>query len=194
MTKTQEEYLYALNYFGFELKEITKRDLDIVYSAYEEKLNPEKTTIEEYKNGYEYKTMLRYYNLLSDIRKTNEVIDEILNPKPEVEVINNPEILDNYEPKGEASASFNNNQSYNNADNYSNEAKLDPRYTPDGILDRPSPLSIILAILIPLYGILISIFTWRLAPKASKWYLLCGIIGFILNFIIYFLYYYYNYR
>lgn len=185
MTQLQEEYVYALKYFGFEIKEITKRDLDIVYQAYSERLNPETTPFEEYKNGYEYKTMLKYYNLLSDIRKTNEVIDSILNPK--VEEIKNAEILDNYEPKNENTEASDFNQDFSGA-------KLNPAYTKDGILDRPTVLSSILSVLMPIYGFLVSAFTWRITPKAAKWYLVFAVIGVAINAMIYFLEYYFLFR
>ena len=184
MTKLQEEYIYALNYFGFEIKEITKRDLDLVFQAYSERLNPDTTPFEEYKNGYEYQTMLRYYNLLSDIRTTNEVIDSILNPKPEEPKV---EILDNYEPKTEEASNNDFNQDFSGA-------KLNPAYTKDGILDRPTVLSSILSVLMPIYGFLVSAFTWRISPKAARWYLIFGIIGFIINAAVYFLEYYYLFR
>ncbi len=172
MTKEQQEYVYALKYFGFEIKELTQRELDIVFSAYNQKLNPKLTVYEEYKNGYEYNVMLKYYNLLSDIRKTNDVINSILNPKTE-EI--KPEILDQDE--------F--NKSFNNEEKIKNEERIYNSLPKTEILDRPSPISIILSILLPIYGILISIFSWKITPKSAKWYLVFAIIGMIINMSFY---------
>lgn len=170
----KQQYIDALNYFGIGIRQITKRELDIIYSAYNQKLNPNITDDDRFKDGIEFARMQKYYSLLSDVSIVNGVVDEILNPKPAEEV--RPPLLTEEE--------F--HQEFNNEDMKRQYHDL-PRKE---ILDRPTPFSIIFSILFPLYGFLLSIFTWRIAPRSAKWYLFFGIIGFLINFSVYFLSYY----
>ncbi len=192
MTELELQYKEALEYFGFEIKEITKRDLDFTYRAYEERMNPKTTIFDGYKDGKEYEKMQKYYELLSDIRKTNEVINNILNPKEEKKpdiIIENPEIVDSYE-KSENNFNYKNNYNTNH-----DSVKGYSGYQSETLVDRPRILSLLLSLLLPIYGIIISIATWRIAPKSAKWYLVFGIIGSVLSFVLeFFFYYFYLFR
>ncbi len=172
--KTQE----ALNFMGYkELREISQSELDLSFKALSHKMNPETTTIEKYKDGKDYLLLLEYYNYLSDIKRTNETIRNILDPenktydyqdeKPEVK----EEAVDN-----QASINNNNQQSYNEYPN--------PGFSDVQIVDKPSILSIIISLLIPIYGVLMFVLSRRFTPKSSKWYLIFAIIGFSINVVL----------
>ena len=172
--KTQE----ALNFMGYkELREISQSELDLSFKALSHKMNPETTTIEKYKDGKDYLLLLEYYNYLNDIKRTNETIRNILDPenktydyqdeKPEVK----EEAVDN-----QASINNNNQQSYNE---YPNQGFSDVQ-----IVDKPSILSIIISLLIPIYGVLMFVLSRRFTPKSSKWYLIFAIIGFSINVVL----------
>lgn len=172
--KTQE----ALNFMGYkELREISQSELDLSFKALSHKMNPETTTIEKYKDGKDYLLLLEYYNYLSDIKRTNETIRNILDPenktydyqdeKPDVK----EEAVDN-----QASINNNNQQSYNEYPN--------PGFSDVQIVDKPSILSIIISLLIPIYGVLMFVLSRRFTPKSSKWYLIFAIIGFSINVVL----------
>lgn len=172
--KTQE----ALNFMGYkELREISQSELDLSFKALSHKMNPETTTIEKYKDGKDYLLLLEYYNYLNNIKRTNETIRNILDPenktydyqdeKPEVK----EEAVDN-----QASINNNNQQSYNEYPK--------PGFSDVQIVDKPSILSIIISLLIPIYGVLMFVLSRRFTPKSSKWYLIFAIIGFSINVVL----------
>ena len=176
MTEQEIKTIEALNFMGYnDLREISKSELDLSFKALSNKMNPNTTTIEKYKDGNDYIKLVSYYSYLSDIKRTNETIRNILDPsnktydyqdeKPEIkqeEPIDNdvkPSIVDS-------------------------EGRRLPEFSDIQIIDRPRIWIIILSFLLPIYGIIMFIFSRRLTPKASKWYLVFAIIGFVTNFIL----------
>ena len=162
----------ALNYFGFGIREVSQRELKYTFLSFDNELNPNTCTNEMYKDGIEYNKMLKYYDLIKDVRKTNEIVHNILSPNhkehfytegEKTEEVINPEIVDeiphqermNQNPFGDVK-----------------------------IVDKPSVFSILISLLLPIYGLISSILVRPLMPKASRWYLVFAILGFVLNFIL----------
>ena len=168
----------ALEYFGFGVREVSSKELKYTYLSFENRLNPNTCDNEIYKDGIEYNKMLAYYEEIKDVRRTNEIVHNILNPEhkehfytegEKVEVIN-PEIIDNNEeqpiPEG-----------------------VRVRLGDIRIVDRPSLMTSLISILVPIYGFIASVMIRPIKPKASRWYLVFGLIGFIVNLVLmYFLY------
>ena len=184
MTEQEIKTQQALIFMGYkELREISKSELDLSFKAMSYKINPETCTNEKYKDGKDYLLLLEYYNYLSDIKRTNETIRNILNPenktyqyqdeKPEEKV------EENLLGENVVADEIPNNQNQG----------VRPTYTEVQIIDRPSILSLILSFFIPIYGIIMFIFSRRITPKSAKWYLIVGIIGYVINFIILMVYF-----
>ena len=149
----------SLHILGFDVKEVSRRDLDLSYIALKDNYSNNKEILDKITFAYE--------TLTKDIRVTNEIIRNILNPsnktylyqedkvKEEVNEKINPEVLDSK-----------------------------PNYNPGlgdvKINDKPSAFIFILSLLAPFYGILNYSFLKRIMPKSSKLYLLAGILGFVL--------------
>ena len=182
MTNQEIKTKEALSFMGYkELREISQSELDLSFKALSHKMNPETTTLEKYKDGKDYLLLLEYYNYLSDIKRTNETIRNILDPENKT--------YDYQEEKPEIKEEINdtNNQSFENsntntANNYNEFGN--PAFSQIKIADKPSIFSIILSLLFPIYGVLMFVFSRRITPKASKWYLIFGIIGFAINVAI----------
>ena len=179
MTSQEIKTKEALRYLGFnKIQEVSKRELDFSYKALSDR----------YKNNIEAKLKLdEYYEYLSDIRRTNETIRNILDPNnktymyqdeiPESEIRKN--IIDN------------NNENINNNtvnENINDNANFSFDNINDAVrvADKPSALNIVLSLLIPLYGILEFILLRKILPKAAKWYLVCAIIGEVISFVLMF--------
>ena len=165
MTSQELKTKQALESLGFnELREVSKRELDFSYKALSERYQNNIELLNGLNENYEY---------LSDIKRTNETIRNILYPNektylyqeeiPEEEIRKN--IIDN-----------NINESFNFEELRENVK----------IVDKPRAINIILSLLIPLYGILEFILVRKFLPKAAKWYLICGIIGYVISFIVMF--------
>ena len=182
MTDQELKTSQALVFMGFnELKEISQSELDLSFKVLSNRMNPETCKNEKYKDGKDYLLLLEYYNYLSDIKRTNETIRNILDPEnktyqyqdekpePKVEEIN-PE-----EPR----------------QSMSNETPIDlkkPQFDAANyyeLEDKPRIWIIILSLLLPLYGLIMFFLSRRLTPKASKWYLAFAIIGEVINVLVY---------
>lgn len=166
MTSEEKRVLEALNYFGFEVKELSSRELEYTYLSFKSEL--------EGKDEAEYKIMESHYAELKDIRRTNEIIHNVLDPEhkehwyTETEHVEGvkPEIIDGPIP------------------NENPEQILRTNFGDVKIVDKPSIFNIIISLLIPLYGFLTSMVIRSFMPKASRWYLIFAIIGFVINFAI----------
>lgn len=173
MASEEKKVLEALNYFGFEVKELSSRELQYTYLSFKSNLSGDES---------EYKKLENYYAELKDIRRTNEIIHNIQDPEhkehwyteneEKVEEVK-PEIIDGPIP------------------NERPEQVLRTNMGDIKIVDKPSILNIIISLLIPLYGFLTSIVVRSFMPKASRWYLVFAIIGVVINFAIIFLFNYY---
>lgn len=181
MTEQEIKTKNALAFIGYkEIREISKSELDLSFKALSYKMNPETTNIDKYKDGKDYLLLLEYYNYLSDIKRTNETIRNILYP--------NEKTYDYQDEKPETAEAIH--------ENISNQAEANTNEIPNisieefKIPDRPSVLYIILSILFPIFGVLMFFLTRRITPKSSKVYLIISIVGYILNFGVMFLYFY----
>ena len=158
-----DKIIDALKFFNLEIKEISSRDLHLVYLGYKNK----------YENNIEMLNKIELnYLILKDIQKTNDAINNYLNPKVEevktevVEIeenINKEEINETIKPK------------------------YDPYNEPVEIKDRPTVFGTVFALLIPLYGLFIFFFLRRITPKTAKFYLVLAIIGYIISFVMLFI-------
>lgn len=177
MTSQELKTKQALESLGFnELREVSKRELDFSYKALSERYQNNIELLNRLNENYEY---------LSDIKRTNETIRNILYPNektylyqdeiPEEEIRKN--IIDN---NTNESSNENVNQNLNESFNFE-ELRESVK-----IVDKPRAINIILSLLIPLYGILEFILVRKFLPKAAKWYLICGIIGYVISFIVMF--------
>lgn len=175
MTEQELKTKNALAFMGYtEIREISKSELDLSFKALSYKMNPETTDIEKYKDGKDYILLLDYYNYLSDIKRTNETIRNILFPDSKTYEYQDekPQVEATVEAEGTAS-----------------EAKPNIQFEEIKIPDKPSVLYIILSILFPIFGVLMFILTRRITPKSSKVYLIVAIVGYVLNFISIFWFY-----
>ncbi len=186
MTAQEIKTQKALVFMGFtELKEISKSELDLSFKALSYRMNPETCTNEKYKDGAHYQLLLEYYDYLSDLKTTNETIRNILDPehktyqyqdeKPQEEV---------KEEIKEDTIDENLNQQKKPVYNGEMADNMNPQFTEIQVVDKPRIFSLIFSLLFPLFGLFMFIFTRKITPKASKWYLAFGIIGYIINFVL----------
>ena len=177
MTNQEIKTKNALAFMGYtEIREISKSELDLSFKALSHKMNPETTDIEKYKDGKDYILLLDYYNYLSDIKRTNETIRNILFPDSKTYEYQEEKPVSN-----EATQDTINEQQASSLNNIPFEEINIP--------DRPSVLYIILSILFPIFGVIMFILTKRITPKSSKVYLIVAIVGYVLNFISLFWFY-----
>ena len=186
MTNQELKTTNALLFMGYtDLREISQSELDLSFKALSRRMNPETCTNEKYKDGKDYLLLLEYYNYLSDIKRTNETIRNILDPenktyqyqdeKPEPK----PEVIENLNPNP----------------GMSNETPMDltkPQFNASSyyeIEDKPRIWIIVLSLLLPLYGLIMFFLSRRLTPKAAKWYLAFAIIGEVINVLVYIFFY-----
>ena len=160
MDMEEKVVIESLHVLGFEVKEVSRRELDLSYIALKDKYSNNSKILD--------KVTFAYETLTKDIRVTNEVIRNILDPsnktyfyqedknkENEVKENINPEVVD---------VKPNMNKEFG-------EVKIN---------DKPSAFIFILSLLAPFYGILNYSFLKRIMPKSSKLYLLAGILGFVL--------------
>lgn len=176
MTEQEIKTQQALVFMGYkELKEISKSDLDLSFKALSHKMNPVTATNPKYQDGKDYLLLLDYYNYLSDIKRTNETIRNLLNP--------NEKTYQYQDEKPEVKVEVNNsNENINNEDIFSQNGIVIEELK---IEDKPRVWMVILSFLFPLFGIVLFILNRRIMPKASKFYLIFGILGYIINFVLY---------
>lgn len=179
MTEQEIKTKNALAFMGYkEIREISKSELDLSFKALSYKMNPETTDIEKYKDGKDYLLLLDYYNYLSDIKRTNETIRNILFPDTKT--------YEYQDEKPKVDPKF---------DETTNEGTIGATANPNvqfeeiKIPDKVSVLYVILSILFPIFGVLMFILTRRITPKSSKVYLIVAIVGYVLNFVSLFLFY-----
>jgi len=177
----------ALEFMGFtELREISQSELDLSFKVKSHKYNPETCTNEKYKDGKDYLLLLEYYNYLSDIKRTNETIRNIINPDEKTYQYQDekPKVEDEFKDGLFKEEDFiNDSNTTNNSNQEFNEAPK-PQYVNVQVVDRPRIWIIIISLLIPLFGIIMFALSKPLTPKAAKWYLIFAIIGFIINLIL----------
>lgn len=176
MTNEEIKTKEALAYLGYNCdREVTGKELYYSYLGLKSRYNPETCVEEQYKDGVAYKKLNEYYDYLSkNICRVNETIRNIIDPAHKTYVYQEeapkkeeaPEILDPRTDEDEPGMK----PSLNNMNVM--------------IVDKPSIFSIILSIMVPIYGIINYFLVKRLQPKASKWYLLIGILGMILNMLV----------
>ena len=172
----KDKVLQSLTLLNLEIKEVSKMDLEYTYIGLANKYNPKN----EDGNIEMFQKVTDAYNFLNDdICVTNEVIHNILDPEhptyfytkpdqPEVEVFEQPK----EEEKPEKGVKY-----------------ID---TPNGrikIVDKPSPLNMVLSLLVPLYGILNFFLIIKYMKRAAVVYLLCAVVGILLNFGFFYLMY-----
>ena len=175
MTQEEIKTKEALATLGYNAdREVTGKELYYSFLGLSNRYNPEVNPtsgdtlmLRRVNDAYEY--------LSKNICRVNETIRNIIDPlhktyiyqeeKPvEAEPINKTNPID---------------------DNQSMNQNLNPQYRGNlVIVDKPSVFGIILSILIPIYGIINFFIVRKVQPRASKWYLLIGIIGMILNMVI----------
>ena len=174
MTNEEIKTKEALQYLGFKVdKEVTSKELYYAYLGLSNIYDPNKTDNPKYMDGEAFRLLNEHYNYVSsDICRTNETIRNILNPQNKT-----------YEYQAEKP-----HQGIPAHENEANSAPAQNYYKEVVVIkDKPSILNIILAFLVPLYGILNYFLVKRFMPKASKWYLIFGILGFIANILIMFI-------
>lgn len=164
MTDIEEKTYNALRVLGInELREVDAKTLKQAYLKQAKLYHPDTCQNEKYKDGKMFNLVKQSYDFLNeDINRTNENINNILNP-------NNKTYNYNQE------YAYNSNYNYQNNYNYYQQ----PNYK---IIDKPSILTLIFCLFIPFIGFFMAILTRRTMPKASKWYLLTSIFGILLSF------------
>ena len=186
MTEQEIKTQQALVFMGFtELKEISQSELDLTFKLMSNRMNPGTCSNEKYKDGKDYLLLLEYYNYLSDIKRTNETIRNILDPNNKTYDYQDEKPKVEEEERDYINGLFTEEELKNMESNNSK-----PTYNGGiEILDKPRFWIVLLSVLIPLYGILMFFLSKRLTPKAAKWYLVFAIIGYIINLVVYMLYY-----
>ena len=186
MTEQEIKTQQALVFMGFtELKEISQSELDLTFKVMSNRMNPETCSNEKYKDGKDYLLLLEYYNYLSDIKRTNETIRNILDPNNKTYDYQDEKPKVEEEERDYINGLFTEEELKNMESNNSK-----PTYNGGiEILDKPRFWIVLLSVLFPLYGILMFFLSRRLTPKAAKWYLVFAIIGYIINLVVYMLYY-----
>ena len=175
MTNEEIKTKEALAYLGYNCdREVTSKEIYYSYLGLKSRYNPETCTEAKYTDGEAYRRLEEAYSYLSaDICRVNETIRNIIDPEHKTYVYQEekpkeekkPEVIDEM-PKQDQNI----NPSFNNMNVM--------------IVDKPSILSILLSIMVPIFGIINYFMTKRLQPKASKWYLLIGILGMVLNLVM----------
>ncbi len=176
MTNQEIKTRDALAFIGYkELREISKSELDLSFKALSYKMNPETTTIEKYKDGKDYLLLLEYYKYLSDIKRTNETIRNILYPDNKTYDYQDekPQVEEKIQSEADVRANTNNFEENPNV-----------TFEEINIPDKPSILYIILSFIFPIFGVIMFILTRIITPKSSKFYLIFGIVGYVINFIL----------
>ena len=178
MTEQEIKTQQALVFMGYkELKEISKSDLDLSFKALSYKMNPTTASNPKYQDGNDYLKLLEYYNYLSDIKRTNETIRNILNPNEKTYLYQDekPE-----EKKEELNNDNINEASYGDHDLFKDNLIILEEVK---IVDKPRFFLILLSFIMPLFGIVMFILNRSIMPKASKFYLIFGILGYIFNVV-----------
>ena len=174
----EDKVLQSLSLLGLETKEVSKMDLEYTYIGLANKYNPKN----EDGNAEMFKKVTDAYNFLNeDICRTNEVINNILNPNNKTYFYTTPDKKVQEEVKEEII-------------NEDVKPEKGVKYidTPNGkikIVDKPSPLNMVLSLLVPLYGILNFFLIVKFMKRAAIVYLLCAIVGIELNFGFFYLMY-----
>ena len=176
MTNEEIKTKEALACLGYSCnREVTSKELYYSYLGLKTRYNPETCVDEQYKDGLAYKRLNDCYEYLSEnICRVNETIRNIIDPLHKTYVYQDEKPEEAKKPEVVPEIV---NQ---------NEAGMRPNMNNMNVMivDKPSVFSIILSILVPIYGIINYFLVKRLQPKASKWYLLIGIVGMILNMLI----------
>ena len=153
-------------------KEITLLDIKQKYLYFAKIYNPENEGYEDGKKYYEMKAA--YDSLYDHIDLVNEEINRINSGVPDSEKVVVEEKVE--EVKNET---FDQNQQI-------------PRPTPITdiqVKDRPTVFGVLMSILSPIVGVILFAILRRAAPKASLVYLIIGILGFVLNLVVYILFF-----
>ena len=174
----EDKVLQSLTLLGLEIKEVSKMDLEYTYIGLANKYNPKN----EDGNVEMFKKVTDAYNFLNeDICATNEVINNILNPENKTYFYTKKdEVIVEEAPQQEI---------HQDVKEEKNVKYID---TPNGkikIIDKPSPLNMVLSLLVPLYGILNFFLIVKYMKRAAIVYLICAIVGLALNFgLVYLMY------
>ena len=180
MTQEEIKTKEALAFLGYNCdREVTSKELYFSYLGLSNRYNPETCVNDEYKDGEAFKKLNECYDYLkNDICRVNETIRNILDPQHKTYVYQKEKPQEAVKP--EPVEAMPNNQNMNQ--------NLNPTFREGNIMiaDKPSFFGILLSILIPIYGIINYFIVKRVQPRASKWYLLIGIIGLILNMLLMF--------
>lgn len=157
----------ALMTLGFEVREVSKRELELSYLALKDSYtnSGNKELLEKVNNAYQY--------LTKDIRVTNEVIRNILEPNNKTYFYQ-----ENKEEKIEKEEKVVEGEVIDNKPTYN------PNLGDIKVIDKPSLAIFLLSLFMPVYGILNFAALKRIMPKASKFYLVAGILGFVLEILL----------
>ena len=158
----------SLKTLGFEVREVSKRELELSYIALKDKYetNSNKKLLEKVTSAYNY--------LTKDIRVTNEVIRNILDPLNKTYI---------YEEKPEGFIEEK-KEDDSNEDIRDSRPVYNNRQGEIKVIDKPSVFIFVMCVFLPVYGFLNFAALKRLMPKSSKVYLVAGILGFILEILL----------
>lgn len=167
MTDVENKTVNYLKLLGFnELSTIDEKTLKQAYLKNAKIYHPDTCQNESYKDGKMFSAIKEAYDFLSnDINRTNETINNILNP---------------------------NNKTYNYQDEFMYENQYANGGTPfQGYAfysgqnikpkDKPSIFSMFLCFIMPFMGFFMFVMTKRIMPKASKWYAIASVLGIVVT-------------